>query len=119
MLAAALYLGARNKTDDAWVVHSLSVRDQLVRILNLTQSAETGQRGYLLTGRDDYIGPYTMAVDQLPSNLDRLAELIGDNPKQVNATVELRQLVRQKLDELRSTIDQDKAGNHAGALAIV
>jgi signal transduction histidine kinase len=60
-----------------------------------------------------------MAVDQLPSNLDHLAEMISDNPKEVNATVELRQLVQQKLDELRSTIDQDNAGNHAAALAIV
>ncbi len=119
MLTAAFWLAARNATDDAWVVHSFSVRDQLIRILSLVQSAETGQRGYLLTGRDDYLGPYTMALDQLPSNLDHLAELISDNPKQVNTTVELRQLVKQKLDELRSTIDQDKAGNHAAALAIL
>jgi signal transduction histidine kinase len=119
MLTAAFWLAARNATDDAWVVHSLSVRDQLVRVLSLVQSAETGQRGYLLTGRGDYLGPYAMAVDQLPPNLDHLAELISDNPKQVNAVVELRQLVKQKLDELRSTIDQDKAGNHDAALAIV
>jgi CHASE3 domain sensor protein len=44
MLTAAFWLAARNTTDDAWVVHSLSVRDQLVRILSLVQSAETGQR---------------------------------------------------------------------------
>jgi signal transduction histidine kinase/CheY-like chemotaxis protein len=119
MLTAAFWLAARNATDGAWVVHSLSVRDQLIRILSLVQSAETGQRGYLLTDRGNYLGPYMMAVDQLPANLGHLAELISDNPKQVNSIVELRQLVQQKLDELRSTIDQDNAGNHAAALAIV
>jgi signal transduction histidine kinase len=119
MLSATFWLAARNATDDAWVIHSLSVRDQLIRVLSLVQSAETGQRGYLLTSRENYLGPYAMAVDQLPANLDHLAELISDNPKQVNATVELRQLVQQKLDELRATIDQDKAGNHEAALAIV
>jgi signal transduction histidine kinase len=119
MLTAVFWLAARNATDDAWVVHSLSVRDQLIRVLSLVQSAETGQRGYLLTGRDNYLGPYMMAVDQLPANLGHLAELISDNPKQVNSTVELRQLVQQKLDELRSTIDQDNAGNHAAALSIL
>src|SRR5580698_1311094 len=117
MLAAALYLGARNKTDDAWVVHSLSVRDQLIRILSLVQSAETGQRGYLLTGREDYLNPYTMALDQLPSNIDRLAELISDNPKQVDNVAALRGLVKQKLDELGATLAQSKAGNQAAALA--
>jgi signal transduction histidine kinase len=119
MLTATFWLAARSATDTAWVVHSLSVRDQLTRVLSLVQSAETGQRGYLLTDRDNYLGPYRMAVDQLPANLGHLAELISDNPKQVNSTVELRQLVQQKLDELRSTIDQDNAGNHAAALAIV
>jgi len=119
MLTAAFWLAARNATDGAWVVHSLSVRDQLTRVLSLMQSAETGQRGYLLTDRGNYLGPYMMAVDQLPANLGHLAELISDNPKQVNSIVELRQLVQQKLDELRSTIDQDNAGNHAAALAIV
>jgi signal transduction histidine kinase len=119
MLTAAFWLAGRNATDDAWVVHSLSVRDQLIRILSLVQSAETGQRGFLLTGRDSYLSPYAMAVDQLPPNLDHLAELISDNSKQAKAVVELRQMIKQKLDELRSTIDQDKAGNHAAALAIV
>jgi signal transduction histidine kinase len=119
MLTAAFWLAARNATDDAWVIHSLSVRDQLIRVLSLVQSAETGQRGFLLTGRDGYLSPYAMAVDQLPPNLDHLAELISDNSKQAKAVVELRQMIKQKLDELRSTIDQDKAGNHAAALAIV
>ena len=61
MLAAAFWLGARNKSDDEWVAHSLGVRAQLIRVLSLVQSAETGQRGFLLTGRDDYLEPYTRA----------------------------------------------------------
>ena len=119
MLAAALYLGARNKSDDEWVAHSLSVRDQLIRVLSLVQSTETGQRGYLLTGRDDYLKPYMMGVDELPGSLDQLAVLISDNPEQVPAVDKLRQLVTAKLAELKSTLDAYKAGNTAGALAIV
>jgi signal transduction histidine kinase len=119
MLAAALYLGARNRSDDEWVVHSLSVRDQLIRVLSLVQSAETGQRGYLLTGRDDYLKPYAMGVEQLPGSLDQLAALISDNPDQLPAVDKLRQLVGAKLAELKSTVDAYKTGNTAGALAIV
>jgi signal transduction histidine kinase len=119
MLAAALYLGARNKSDDEWVVHSLSVRDQLIRALSLVQSAETGQRGFLLTGRDNYLKPYAMGVAELPGSLDQLAALIADNPAQVPAVDKLRQLVNAKLDELRSTLDAYKSGGSTGALAIV
>jgi signal transduction histidine kinase/CheY-like chemotaxis protein len=119
MLVAAFWLGARNKSDDEWVVHSLSVRDQLTRVLSLVQSAETGQRGYLLTGRDDYLKPYIMAVDELPPSLDRLTDLTSDNPRQQSAIVDLRRLIKEKLDELRSTVDENKAGHAAAALAIV
>ena len=119
MLTAIFWLSGRNSADDAWVVHSLSVRDQLIRVLSLVQSAETGQRGYLLTRREDYLSPYVMALDQLPASTDRLAELLSDNPRQADNIASLRQLVQQKLDELRSTVDQEKVGNHAAALAIV
>jgi signal transduction histidine kinase len=119
MVAAAFWLGARNKSDDVWVVHSLAVRDQLTLVLSLVQSTETGQRGYLLTGRDDYLAPYDMGVQRLPPSLDRVAELIGDSPLQQEALVELRRLIKEKFDELRSTIEQSKAGHPEAALAIV
>ncbi len=63
-------------------MHSLEVRAQLTRILSLVQSAETGQRGYLLTGQDLYLEPYQMAIEQLPAMLDRTSELVSDNPRQ-------------------------------------
>ncbi len=119
MLAAALYLGAINASDDEWVVHSVSVRDQLIRVLSQVQSAETSQRGYLLTGRDGYLKPYVMAAEQLPSSLDRLAALDSDNPKRVAAVNKLRERISAKLGEIRSTIDAHKSGNTAGALAII
>ena len=51
IMAAAFWLSARNRSDDEWVMRSLAVRDQVTQTFNLVQSAETGQRGYLLTGR--------------------------------------------------------------------
>jgi CHASE3 domain sensor protein len=119
MLAAVFWLGARNRSDAEWVAHSLAVRGQLTQVLNQVQSAETGQRGYLLTGRDVYLGPYNRALELLPQGLDQLAELVSDNPRQHPPLAELRQLVRDKLDELNSTIVQRQAGHADAALAIV
>jgi signal transduction histidine kinase len=118
-MAAAFWLGARNKSDDEWVLHSLAVREQLTRVLNLVEDAETGQRGYLLTGREDYLAPYNLAKEDLPRSLDRVADLVRDDPQEQQAVLELRRPVKDKLDELRSTIEVRKAGRIEAVLAIV
>jgi signal transduction histidine kinase len=119
IVAAAFWLGARNKSDDQWVLHSLEVRAQLTRVLSLAQSAETGQRGYLLTGQDIYLTPYRMAVEQLPSMLDSTRNLVSDNPRQLQSLDQLHGLITAKLDEMRSTIDAYNTGNKDMALSIV
>jgi signal transduction histidine kinase/CheY-like chemotaxis protein len=119
IVAAAFWLGARNKSDDQWVLHSLEVRAQLTRVLSLVQSAETGQRGYLLTGRDLYLQPYRTALEQLPPMLDSTRDLVSDNPRQLQSLGQLRELITAKLNELHSTIDAASAGNKDMALAIV
>jgi signal transduction histidine kinase len=119
IVAATFWLGARTKSDDEWVLHSLEVRGDLTRVLSLVQSAETGQRGYLLTGRDNYLAPHQMAVEQLPPMLDQVQNLVSDNPQHLKSVVRLRQLIGAKLDELRGTIDEYKAGHTEAALATV
>jgi signal transduction histidine kinase/CheY-like chemotaxis protein len=119
IVAAAFWLGSRNKSDDDWVRHSLEVRAQLTRVLSLVQSAETGQRGYLLTGQDLYLGPYQMALGQLPDVLQRTQDLASDNPEQIKNLTQLRQLIQDKLAELGATVNAYKAGHSDAALAIV
>ncbi len=119
IVAATFWLGSRNKDDDRWVVHSLGVRDQLTRVLSLVQSAETGQRGYLLTGQDIYLTPYRMAIEQLPPMLDKTGEQVADNSEQVQNLNRLRVLIRSKLDEMHSTLDAYSTGRKDDALAIV
>lgn len=119
IMAATFWLGASNKSDNERVVRSLAVRDQLTRTLNLVQSAETGQRGFLLTGRDSYLQSYGMAVDELPATLDQLRDLVGNDRQQRQAVARLRQIVADKLAELRSTVDERRAGRPDAALAIL
>ncbi len=118
IVAVVFWLYARNKSDDQWVVQSLAIREQLTRVLSLVQSAETGQRGYLLTGRDDYLAPYDQAVEQVAASLDRLSHLV-DNEQRQQQVMELRRLVSAKLAELRSTVEEREAGHTEAALATV
>jgi signal transduction histidine kinase len=119
IVAATFWLGARNKDDDEWVLRSLAVRDQLTQVRTMVQAAETGQRGYLITGRDSYLTPYDNAVARLPATLDAMTKLAGDDQHQREAVIGLRQVIRDKLDELRTTVEAAEAGHHDAAIAIV
>ena len=119
IVAAAFWLGGRNASDDRWVLHSLDVRGQLTHVLSLVQSAETGRRGYLLTRRDTYLAPYHRAIEELPSTLDHIQDLVSDNPQQTEPLQQLRNRITAKLDELRSTVDAYQAGRNDAAMAIV
>jgi signal transduction histidine kinase len=113
------WLGFREQDQDQWVRHSLAVRSELQLIQTLILRAESSQRGYLVTGREDYLTPFAPAQGALQTALDRVASLAGDNPQQVEAVRALRQGISAKLDELERTIAFRKAGHPDNALALV
>ncbi len=119
IVVATFWLSDRTRSDDEWVRHTLSVRNQLAQVLTLVQGAESGQRGYLLTGGATYLAPYDTAVRQMPETLDRASALVSDNPQQQQALGQLRALIDDKLAELRSTVEARKANRAEAALATV
>jgi signal transduction histidine kinase/CheY-like chemotaxis protein len=118
VLASAI-TGVESGRDNQWVAHSLAVRSTLENFMGLMREAETGQRGYLLTGRSLYLEPYRAAIEQLPQTLDRLAALVSDSPHQSQAVTRLRALADEKINELRSTLQEEAAGRHDAALSTV
>jgi two-component system cell cycle sensor histidine kinase/response regulator CckA len=96
------------------------------RILNLNESlidglldAETGQRGFLLTGRPEYLEPYRSALNQSPSQISELAALAANDPEQHNRVLQLQALIAAKLDELRNSIGLRQSQQTSAALALV
>jgi signal transduction histidine kinase len=79
--------------------------------------AEAGQRGFLLTGRADYLEPFDEALASMPSSLADLGGLVADDPEQQEKVRELAALATVKLDELRRTISLYRRGEAAAALA--
>ncbi|NYT40729.1 response regulator [Sphingomonas sp. R-74633] len=107
------------RDDDARIRHSHDVIAGLDDLLSTVQDAETGQRGYLLTGRDQYLAPYNEAVAQITGKLDTIASLTRDNMTQQARMDPLRRHVNAKLAELKQTIDIRRSSGEAAALAIV
>lgn len=119
IVAAAAWSSFRQQAENDRVRHSFEVEQQVARAMSLLQDAETGQRGYLLAGRDDYLAPYTSAVPEIGKALDVIGALVSDNPEQTANLAELRKAARDKLAELDATIDQARSGNRAAALDLV
>src|SRR5690606_30201365 len=70
----------------AYARRSLDTQDLTREIQALVLDAETGQRGYLLTGRNEYLEPYTLAVQKLDERLRRMRALPleGEQRERVN-----------------------------------
>src|ERR1700733_8843581 len=91
----------------------------LERVLSVARDAETGQRGFLLTGDSRYLDPYYAAIASLSQRVAVLRNKLSDDPAGTRQLDELQRLIRAKTDELTKTIDLDRGGSHAAAIALV
>lgn len=104
---------------EAAVQHSNAVFVGLERLLALARDAETGQRGFVITGRDEYLQPYRAAEPEIVTELDTLQSLLSSDPQQVQRLEQLRTLLDQKHRELRTVIDVRRSEGFDAAQAIV
>jgi two-component system, cell cycle sensor histidine kinase and response regulator CckA len=88
----------------AWVAHTHEVLEELQLLLSSLQDAETGQRGFLLTGQPEYLEPYRAGVESNHQHLERLRELTRDNPTQQHDLEAVRSVVGETLAELARTV---------------
>jgi CHASE3 domain sensor protein len=83
------------------------------------RDAETGQRGYLLTGNDDYLSPYRSALGRVSFLQGELQRLTADNPLQQQRLRGLAPLLQRKLEELAQTVQLRRDVGFDAALRIV
>ncbi|WP_210251320.1 CHASE3 domain-containing protein [Aureimonas psammosilenae] len=86
------------------VVHTYEAIDTTKDVLIGLDDAETGQRGYLLSGDRRYLDPYDKALDRLSTLRMTLSAQIADNAGQVARVGRLNELVDGKLHELAASI---------------
>lgn len=87
-----------------WVRQSLEVRETLIGIKADILSAETGQRGYLLTSEQLYLAPYHQAEVELRQKMQALEQTLAETEEYRRRFREMDRLIDQKLDEMASTI---------------
>jgi methyl-accepting chemotaxis protein len=87
------------------VTHSHAVLEHLSAVLNQLTDAETGQRGFVITGEDAYLEPYRSGTAAVPKLMEELRELTADNPNEQRRIGEAEPLVDAKFAELKRTVD--------------
>ena len=95
------------------------IRAGIQQVFALLQDAETAQRGYLLTGKEQYLGPYNAAARRLGAEIGTLGALLKDDLHQHAQIVALQDVARRKMAELAQTIELNRRGRHDAAIAIV
>ncbi|SNB55949.1 His Kinase A (phospho-acceptor) domain-containing protein [Arboricoccus pini] len=94
-------------------------KTQIWLVLRLMQDAETGQRGYIITGDPDYLRPYSEAIDALPAARGTLQAIVADIPDQKAREAELEKAIDAKLNGLAAGVDMRRRGDLEQAVAAI
>ena len=120
IVGAVSYQSVTKQTEAAaWVAHTREVQNQLTQLLSNLQDAETGQRGYVITGVESYLAPYTDGSARAEENRRHLAELVSDNPRQQARADALAPLIADKLAELQQTVELRRTRDFTAAQSLV
>ncbi len=105
--------------NDERVAHTHLVRREIAELLTQLINAETGQRGFVITGDDEYLEPYTSALVEIQKLFTEVRRLFSDSPSQLRRLDELRVPVDAKLAALKLTIKIRRDGTAEPAMARV
>lgn len=91
----------------------------LSELMSSVKDAETGQRGFLLTGDDNYLQPYNASITAIKDKLAKIDAFTADTTSQQASVVLLQKDVQKKLEELALTISLRETQGLEQALAVV
>ncbi|OKH89470.1 methyl-accepting chemotaxis protein [Thalassospira sp. TSL5-1] len=108
-----------------WVEHTNKV---LIDVESVTASAinmETGMRGYLLSGKDDFLAPYEEGEKNVYSQINSLKKIVSDNPAQVARLTEAEKILKdwqanvtEPMINIRRDIATNQTSNDSGIITM-
>ncbi|WP_144620562.1 CHASE3 domain-containing protein [Agrobacterium cavarae] len=115
----SFWISSEDKKADEAVRGNVAYLTDVSSLMSHIQDAEIGQRGFLLTGDQLYLKPYTTAMESLDGMLDKLAAGAEDASVETGSIPTLRSLVAQKKSELEQSVEYRRNGDDSGAIALV
>ena len=96
----ALYNIDKIRTTNKWVDHTRVVLSEASNIVASAVNMETGLRGYLLAGKEEFLDPYKQGEQAVYSQIAELQKTVSDNPGQVQRLAEVEDVLRAWQSEL-------------------
>jgi len=106
-------------SNEQWVTHTYQVIGEIEGILSTLKDAETGERGYIITGADTYLEPYDAALRQIDARIRHLEMLTADNPRQQARIPILKNKIAARLEGLKTGITLRHNGDIEGAHQLI
>jgi signal transduction histidine kinase len=117
--ATSVILVDQAREDNAWVVHTVEVENQISTLLLQIRNAESAARGYLLTADAHFLAEHEASVASIVPAIDKLARLAGDNPLQIENSEKLRAPIQERLLEFAKAIEFVKRSDGASGIALL
>jgi signal transduction histidine kinase len=102
-----------------WELHAVRVQLQTQLVLAAVEAAETGQRGYLLTGERRFLEPYNSGAAVAGEHMDELRRLTGDNPDQQAQVLVVERLMHLRLEQLAEVLGMAETGRRGVAITLI
>ncbi|BAY65203.1 multi-sensor hybrid histidine kinase [Calothrix brevissima NIES-22] len=100
--------------------HTYQVLGLLQDLNSKLQQAETGQRGYIITGEKRYLEPYQAAIESIDQPLTKLREFTADNPVQQHRLERLQPLIAERITIMQKVLElRDSQGLEAAKKLIL
>ncbi|WP_417471564.1 diguanylate cyclase [Luteimonas mephitis] len=117
-IGAGILYGAQRLIGDARsVAHSNEVMGRLDELEARLRDAESAQRGYILSGRADYLADYHNSRERVPVLVDGIDALVVDNQAQVRRARQLRAKIETRLHQITNTLLRYESDGIPGARA--
>lgn len=101
------------------VYHTQEAINAITELRAAVKSAETGQRGYIITGKRSYLEPYETEVNRMPERINLVRQITAENPIQQKLLADLEKSIYPKLAELKETVDLRQKNGFSAAAQVV
>ncbi len=117
IVGTTFWLGERAQIYFSDVIQARDARSAAVELRNAVQTAESSQRGFLVTGNEIYLAPYSSAKTLAERQLEAVKGTLASYPNMAVPVERLATILREKFDEMDRTIALKRDRRDAEALA--
>ncbi|MEO8712634.1 MAG: CHASE3 domain-containing protein, partial [Parafilimonas sp.] len=92
------------------IAHTHLILNKLENVISVLKDAETGQRGFLLTGRDEFLDTYNGSLRKDYNLIDEIKNLSEGNTMQLKSADDLKNIIKSRMYVLQTLIENKRKG---------